>query len=213
MRERPVVLARRRRRWPVRSGRAFRAAEHSSRRASPRDRHRPPDIPSSRPRFPRPHGGQPLPAPERHPVLPVGNPFGEVRRLPVPVVKGRGGVREVEGHQALLVGVQHHRSPDLQYLRSERAYRPTTSDPDVLKGEVIVRVEEASGRTRERRLPVRNSCDAAARSDDDRHGLGVVEPPRARLLAMQASGSLSASRTRKRDGKWRVSQSGISMTR
>ena len=133
MRERPVVLARRRRRWPVRSGRAFRVAEYSSRRACPRARHRPPDIPSSRlpppppPRFPAParmaDGGRFRP-PERHPVLAVGDPVGKVRRLPVPVVKGRGGVREVVGHQALLVRVQHHRSPDVRYLRSGERLPP-----------------------------------------------------------------------------------------
>ena len=60
----------------------------------------------------RPNGRWPLPPPERHPVLAVGNPISQVRRLPVPVMKGRGGVREVEGHQALLVRVQQELSPD-----------------------------------------------------------------------------------------------------
>ena len=93
--------------------------------------------------LPRPHERWPLPAPERHPVLPVGDPVGKVRRLPVPVVKGRGGVREVEGHQALPVRVQHHRSPDLQYLRSGKGYRPATSNPDALKYEGL-RADEPS---------------------------------------------------------------------
>ena len=39
-------------RCPVRSGRAFRAAEYSSRKASLSDRQLPPNSPSSRPRFP-----------------------------------------------------------------------------------------------------------------------------------------------------------------
>ena len=47
-----VVFARRRRRCEVRSGRAFRAAEYSSRRASLRERHFPPDSPSCRSRLP-----------------------------------------------------------------------------------------------------------------------------------------------------------------
>ena len=79
-------------------------------------------------------GRWPFPPPERHPVLAVGDPFGEVRRLPVPVVKGGGGVREVEGDQALLVRVQHELTPD-----SGRAVRKRLSGGYVRTGRTRTR--------------------------------------------------------------------------
>ena len=51
VRESPVAFARRRSRCAVRPGRAFRAAEYSSRKAAWSERQLPPDSPSARPRF------------------------------------------------------------------------------------------------------------------------------------------------------------------
>ena len=46
-------------------------------------------------------------APERGAVVPIGHPPGQLRRFWVVVMEAGGGVREVEGAQALLVGVHH----------------------------------------------------------------------------------------------------------
>ena len=73
-------------------------------------------------------------AAERRPVLPVGDPFGQVRCLPVPVMEKRGGIREVEGNQTLLVRVQHGSLPTggserllCSYVRSGRVHRENRS--------------------------------------------------------------------------------------
>ena len=64
----------------------------------------------------------------RHPVLPVSDPFGERRSLPVPVVKTCHGIREVAGEEVSFVGGQHR---SLRIWCMERGYRAATSDPDV----------------------------------------------------------------------------------
>ena len=68
------------------------------------------------------------PATARDPVLPVRDPFGERRSLPVSVVKARSGMRKVAGEQVSFVGRQHD---SLRIWSVERGYRVAPSDSDV----------------------------------------------------------------------------------